>query len=97
MFDFESLGTVFGIDDFDELEAEPLPALAPRWRAHRWWQDAPHDHPGFDDLEAHACYTIERYARPTLDSLNASDDDPVLEHKGKMVSLNELLAPYRII
>jgi hypothetical protein len=92
MIDFDNIGTIFTTDDFDE---EPLPALPPKWRAHRWWQEAPGDHPGFDDLEDHAVHTIERYARPVLTRLNATDNDPVLEHRGKMVSLNALLAPFR--
>lgn len=96
MIDLEGVGIVFTTDDFDELEVEPLPAVAPKWRALRWWQDAPGDQPSFDDLESHACYTIERYARPVLDRLHASDDDPVLEYRGKMVSLNDLLAPFRL-
>ena len=96
MIDFEGIGTIFGVDDFDTLDVEPLPALAPKWRAHEWWHESTDDHPGFHDLEERACYDIERYARPVLTSLNASDDDPVLEHRGKMVSLNDLLAPYRL-
>ena len=85
-FDLDGIGLT--VDALDLKPASPLPDLLPPWRR-RWWHDS-----GHETLEDHAAATIRKYARPTLDRLDAGEDDPVFPHQGAIVSLADLTAPF---